>query len=90
MKRIENKTFDEERALYGSHGNLCFEKSDVEATITTPVISIKNPHSGRIVVPEVGEMIMDDPEAKGEVVLENVKKNENVERKEEKRVCDCA
>ena len=33
---------------------------------------------------------MDDPEAKGEVVLENVKKNENVERKEEKRVCDCA
>ena len=70
--------------------DLCFEKSDVEATITTPVISIKNPHSGRIVVPEVGEMIMDDPEAKGEVVLENVKKNENVERKEEKRVCDCA
>lgn len=70
--------------------DLCFEKSDVEATITTPVISIKNPHSGRIVVPEVGEIIMDDPEAKGEVVLENVKKNENEERKEEKRVCDCA
>ena len=49
--------------------DLCFEKSDVEATVTTPVISIKNPHSGHIYVPEVGEMIMDDPEARGEVIV---------------------
>ncbi|MCM1194033.1 MAG: DUF3737 family protein, partial [Acetatifactor muris] len=35
--------------------DLAFEKSDVEATVTTPVISIKNPLSGRIFVPEVGE-----------------------------------
>jgi len=49
--------------------DLAFEKSEVEATVTTPVASIKNPLSGRIDVPEVGEMIMDDEEAKGEVVI---------------------
>lgn len=47
--------------------DLCFEKSDVDARITTPVISIKNPLSGTIVVPSVGEIIMDDGDAKGEV-----------------------
>lgn len=51
--------------------DLAFERSDVEATITTPVLSIKNPISGRIVVPAVGEIIRDLPEAKGTVeVLE--------------------
>ena len=49
--------------------DLAFEKSEVEATITTPVISIKNPKSGVINVPEVSEIIMDDPEAKGEIVV---------------------
>ncbi|MBS6195962.1 MAG: DUF3737 family protein [Clostridiales bacterium] len=48
--------------------DLCFEKSEVQAIITTPVESIKNPHSGRIEVPQVGEIIMDDPEAKGEII----------------------
>ena len=45
--------------------DLAFEKSDVEATVTTPMISIKNPLSGIINVPEVGEIIKDDPNAKG-------------------------
>ena len=49
--------------------DLAFEKSDVEAEITTPVISIKNPRSGVITVPSVGELIMDDPEAKGQVII---------------------
>ncbi len=49
------------------HTDLCFERSEVEATITTPVISIKNPLSGRICAPEVGEIIMDIPEAKGKI-----------------------
>jgi hypothetical protein len=49
--------------------DLCFERSEVEATLTTPVISIKNPRSGRICVPEVGELIMDDPEAQGSVCI---------------------
>ena len=49
--------------------DLCFEKSKVEAEITTPVISIKNPRSGTITVPEVGEVIMDDPCAKGRIIV---------------------
>ena len=49
--------------------DLCFEKSEVEATVTTPVISIKNPLSGHICVPAVGEVIMDDEAAKGEVLI---------------------
>lgn len=49
--------------------DLCFEKSEVFAEITTPVISIKNPLSGKITVPEVGEVIMDDENAKGEVIV---------------------
>ncbi len=47
--------------------DLCFEKSDVDARITTPVLSIKNPRSGLITVPSVGEIVMDDTEAKGEI-----------------------
>lgn len=40
--------------------DLAFEKSDVEATITTPVISIKNVKSGTVEVASVGEIICDD------------------------------
>lgn len=47
--------------------DLCFEKSEVEATITTPVISIKNPLSGNIYVPSVSEIICDDSNARGEI-----------------------
>lgn len=47
--------------------DLAFEKSDVEAVITTPVISIKNPYKGSIVVPEVGQIIMDDENAKAQI-----------------------
>lgn len=50
--------------------DLCFERSDVEATITTPVVSIKNPLSGHIYVPEVGEIIMDIDKAKGEIIVQ--------------------
>lgn len=48
--------------------DLAFEKSEVEATVTTSMISIKNPLSGTINVPEVGEIIMDDPNAKGIII----------------------
>ncbi len=50
--------------------DLCFEKSDVDAVITTPVISIKNPKSGKIVVPEVEEIIQDDPDAKAVIEIQ--------------------
>lgn len=49
--------------------DLCFEKSQVEATITTPVDSIKNPLSGHICVPAVGQIIRDDPSARGKILL---------------------
>ena len=45
--------------------DLAFERSDVEAAITTPVMSIKNPLSGRIAVPAVGEIIRDIPQSQG-------------------------
>lgn len=48
--------------------DLCFEKSEVDATITTPVISIKNPLAGTIRVPAVQEIIMDDAGAKGQIL----------------------
>ncbi len=53
--------------------DLAFEKSEVDAVITTKVDSIKNPLSGRICVPEVGEVIMDDEHAKGEVMIGGLK-----------------
>ncbi len=49
--------------------DLSFEKSEVEAEVTTPMISIKNPKFGYIKVPAVGELILDDPEAKCEVII---------------------
>ena len=48
--------------------DLCFEKSQVEGTITTPVVSIKNPYEGTISLPSVGEVIRDDHRALGRVI----------------------
>ena len=48
--------------------DLAFERSEVEAELVTPVVSIKNPLSGRIIAPAVGELIRDIPESRGEVV----------------------
>lgn len=49
--------------------DLSFERSEVEATLTAPIVSIKNPLSGHIYVPEVRQIIMDIDEAKGEVIV---------------------
>lgn len=46
-----------------------FERSHVHATLTAPILSIKNPLSGVIQVPAVGELIRDIPEARCEVRL---------------------
>ena len=51
--------------------DLAFEKSQVEAVLSTPVISIKNPLSGRISVPYVQEIIRDDPKAHCQIVVDN-------------------
>lgn len=44
--------------------DLCFEKSEVYAEINSGIISIKNPKSGHISAENVGEIIMDDPDAR--------------------------
>lgn len=64
--------------------DLAFEKSQVEATVTTPVDSIKNPLSGQICVPEAGEIIMDDENARGEIIIAGSKCGEAVPE------CHCA
>ncbi len=49
--------------------DFAFEKSEVEAKITSHVISIKNPLSGKISVPSVDEIIMDEDWAKGQIEI---------------------
>lgn len=49
--------------------DLSFERSEVEATLTAPIISIKNPLSGHIYVPKVGEIIRDIAGAEGEIIV---------------------
>lgn len=49
--------------------DLSFEKSEVDADVTTAIDSIKNPKSGKIVCAGVSEVIMDDPEARGEIIV---------------------
>ena len=49
--------------------DLAFERSEVEATVLTPMLSIKNPYAGHISVPSVGEIIRDDEHAKGEILI---------------------
>lgn len=50
--------------------DLSFEKSEVEATLTAPIVSIKNPFSGHIYVPCVGEIIRDDMDSQGEIIIQ--------------------
>ncbi len=62
--------------------DLAFKRSQVEAEITTPVVSIKNPLAGsRITVPEVGEIIRDIEEGTGLV---------QVREPEKQNACVCA
>ena len=49
--------------------DLCFEKSEVNASLTTHVVSIKNPYAGSITLPSLGELILDDPDAHGRVTV---------------------
>ncbi len=51
--------------------DLSFERSEVEAVLKAPIVSIKNPLTGHIYVPAVGEIIRDIEEAKGEIIIQN-------------------
>lgn len=45
------------------NSDLVFEYcSDVDATITTAIDSVKNPINGRISAPAIGQVIFDDPQ----------------------------
>ncbi len=48
--------------------DLSFERSEVDAALTEPIESIKNPLSGTIVVPYAKQIIMDIDQAKGVVI----------------------
>ena len=50
---LEDCTFDPD-------ADLAFEDSDLRATILSPVTSVKNPRSGSIKVPSIGELILDE------------------------------
>ncbi len=55
--------------------DLSFERSEVAATLTAPIVSIKNPLAGSIYVPSVGEIIMDIDEAKGSIITADTVNN---------------
>lgn len=60
--------------------DLAFERSEVQATITTPIVSIKNPLAGsHITVPAVGEIIRDIAEGTGAIQVQGAQ-----------NVCACA
>lgn len=43
--------------------DLAFEYcTDIDAELSSPILSVKNPLSGRIVAPSIGEVIFDDPD----------------------------
>lgn len=53
--------------------DLAFEKSEVTAVLTKPIVSIKNPLSGCITVPSAGSVIMDEAWALGKVIQTQAK-----------------
>lgn len=51
--KLVNCTFD-------ADADLAFEESELDAVITSPVTSVKNPTTGRIEAPSIGEIIIDE------------------------------
>lgn len=45
--------------------DLSFERSEVEATVVGDIVSVKNVYSGYVRADSIGEIISDDPKAKG-------------------------
>lgn len=45
---------------FGADADLAFEESEVEAEIVSPIVSIKNPTTGHITAPAIGEIIIDE------------------------------
>ena len=53
--------------------DLSFEKSDVEAFVLGEIMSVKNPQSGFICADSIGEIIIDDENAKAEIKVLSTK-----------------
>lgn len=49
--------------------DLAFEKSSVKAFVTSPLISVKNPKSGLIQAPAVGQIIRDDSKSRAKILI---------------------
>ena len=47
--------------------DLSFEKSDVIATVSGEIMSVKNPKSGRITADSIGEIIMENTDSSCEI-----------------------
>ena len=45
---------------FGEDADLAFEESEVNAEIASPITSVKNPTTGRIIAPSIGEIIIDE------------------------------
>ncbi|MCH5219018.1 MAG: DUF3737 family protein [Muribaculaceae bacterium] len=45
---------------FGQDADLAFEESELDAKIVSPMVSIKNPTTGQIRVPKVGQIILDE------------------------------
>lgn len=52
--------------------DLSFEKSEVEADIVGDIVSVKNVYSGYVKADSIGEIIVDDENAKAKVVLKEI------------------
>lgn len=44
----------------GENSEFCFEYSEVQASISNRIVSIRNPHKGRIVAKEIGQIVWDE------------------------------
>lgn len=49
--------------------DLSFEKSEVYATLTAPIVSIKNPSAGEIRVPRAEQLVIDDARAACKIIV---------------------
>lgn len=59
MEQIKNKEYEGERPLFAT-ADLCFEYSSLQATISSPIHSVKNPRSGSITAESYGTIIIDE------------------------------
>lgn len=49
-----------EDCIFETDCDLAFEDSELQATVLSPITSVKNPRTGRIVAPSYGEIILDE------------------------------